>query len=121
MEGIPPFVDTTWECSADASQLVPRMLQPTTHRDLTVKVLGHTYDSPILCAPIGVQSIFHPDGEPGVAEIAASIGVPYIASTASSHTMEEIAKANGDGPRWYQLYWPQHKPTTESVLDPEQS
>jgi isopentenyl diphosphate isomerase/L-lactate dehydrogenase-like FMN-dependent dehydrogenase len=29
-----------------------------------------------------------------------------IVSTASHFTMEEIAEASGDGPRWFQLYWP---------------
>lgn len=73
-------------------------------------------DSPVVACPIGVQNIFHPDGECGVAEVCAEIGVPYIASTASGATMEDIAKANGDGARWFQLYWPQHKKTTESLL-----
>lgn len=59
------------------------MLQPTTFRDMTVTLFGHKYDSPVLCAPVGVQSLFHPHGEKGVAEVMASIGVPYIASTAS--------------------------------------
>jgi len=26
-------------------------------------------------------------------------------STASGKTIEEVAAANGDGKRWYQLYW----------------
>ena len=88
------------------------MLQPTTFRDMSVTLFGHTYDSPVLCAPVGVQSLFHPHGEKGVAEVMASIGVPYIASTASSQTIEEIAEGNDKGAtngseaaRWYQLYW----------------
>lgn len=87
------------------------MLQPTTFRDMSVTLFGYKYDSPVLCAPVGVQSLFHPDGEKGVAEVMASIGVPYIASTASSQTIEEIAEANDKGAReeggarWYQLYW----------------
>lgn len=97
-------------------KIVPRMLRPTTHRDMSVKLWGEHYDSPVVASPIGVQSIFHPDGECGVAEVCAEIGVPYVASTASDATMEDIAKANGDGARWYQLYWPQHKETTESLL-----
>ena len=32
--------------------------------------------------------------------------MPLIASTASHEALEEIAEANGEGPRWYQLYWP---------------
>jgi isopentenyl diphosphate isomerase/L-lactate dehydrogenase-like FMN-dependent dehydrogenase len=27
-------------------------------------------------------------------------------STASSASIEEVAEANGDGERWFQLYWP---------------
>lgn len=88
------------------------MLQPTTHRDLRVTLFGQEYETPILCAPVGVQGIFHTDAEKGVAEVMAEIGVPYIASTASSQPIEDIAEANdkgagGDGQRWYQLYWPQ--------------
>lgn len=92
------------------------MLRPTTHRDLSVKLWGDHYDSPVVASPIGVQNIFHPDGECGVAEVCAEIGVPYCASTAAGATLEDIAKANGNGARWFQLYWPQHKKTTESLL-----
>lgn len=92
------------------------MLAPTTLRDMSVTLFGEKYDSPCMIAPVGVQNIFHEDGECGVAEEASKIGVPYITSTASSSTLEEIAKANGNGPRWFQLYWPQNKKVTESLL-----
>lgn len=77
--------------------MIPRMLRPTTHRDLTVELFGEKLDSPILIAPVGVQVIFHQDKEVGVAEVAAEIGVPYILSTASSSSIEEVAYANGGG------------------------
>jgi lactate 2-monooxygenase len=83
------------------------MLRQTTHRDLTVEIFGEKHECPVFFAPVGVQAIFHHDKEVGVAEIAADIGVPYILSTAASSTIEEVAKANGNGTRWYQLYWPQ--------------
>ena len=67
-------------------------------------------------APIGVQSIFHEDKETGLAEVCAEIGVPYILSTASSSSVEEVAKANGRGARWFQLYWPQSDDVTISLL-----
>lgn len=67
-------------------------------------------------APIGVQSIFHPDKETGLSEVCAEIGVPFIMSTAASSTIEEVAKANGNGPRWFQLYWPQDDEVTVSLL-----
>ena len=95
--------------------MIPRMLRQTTYRDLQVKLFGETYESPVLVAPVGVQTIFHQDKELGVAEIAAEIGVPYILSTASSSSIEDVAKASGNGHRWFQLYWPQDDDITISV------
>ena len=97
------------------SQMIPRMLRNTTHRNLKTELFGHQLESPILFAPIGVQSIFHQDKEAGVAEVANEIGVPYILSTASSTPIEDVAKANADGVRWFQLYWPQDDEITISV------
>jgi lactate 2-monooxygenase len=65
-------------------------------------MIKHSYndtESPILMAPVGVQSIFHEDKETGLSEVCSEIGVPYILSTASSSSIEEVAKANGKGPR----------------------
>lgn len=30
-------------------------------------------------------------------------------SSASSTSIEDVARANGDGVRWFQLYWPQNE------------
>ena len=98
-------------------KLVPRMLRPTTHRDLRTTLFGKTYDTPILIAPVGVQEIFHADKEIGMSAIATELGVPYILSTASSSTIEEVAQSSGDGPRWFQLYWPQDDEITISLLN----
>ena len=101
-----------------AIQMIPRMLRPTTHRDLRVELFGHKLESPLLIAPVGVQTIFHTDKEVGVAEVATEIGVPYILSTASSSSIEDVAKASGDGVRFFQLYWPQDDEITVSVRIP---
>lgn len=71
-------------------KMVPRMLRPTTKRDLRVNLFGQEYDSPILMAPVGVQQIFHEDKETGLSEVCAEIGVPYILSTASSSSSENM-------------------------------
>ncbi|KAF9453182.1 oxidoreductase [Macrolepiota fuliginosa MF-IS2] len=97
--------------------IVPRMLVDATIRDLRVNIFGKTYSSPLLIAPIGVQSLFHPDGEIASSKAAKELGVPYILSTACSRTMEEVAAANGDGDRWYQLYWPISNDITISLLN----
>lgn len=100
----------------DRHGFVPRMLRDTTVRDWSTTVLGTAMPAPLLTAPIGVMSILHADGELAVARAAASLGVPMVLSTASSYSTEEVAEASGDGPRWYQLYWPTEDAVTVSLL-----
>lgn len=100
-------------------QIVPRMLRDVSQRDLRLQALGASMPAPVMLAPIGVQSIVHPEAELAVARAAASIGVPFILSTASSKTMEEVAQAAdavGNTPRWYQLYWGRDPELTASFL-----
>jgi isopentenyl diphosphate isomerase/L-lactate dehydrogenase-like FMN-dependent dehydrogenase len=101
----------------DRWRIVPRMLRDATVRDLSTTVLGTSMPAPLLVAPIGVQSILHPDGELATARAAAALGLPMVLSTASSHTIEEVAAASGDGPRWYQLYWPNDDAVCVSLLE----
>ncbi|MDT7618321.1 MAG: lactate 2-monooxygenase [Pseudonocardiales bacterium] len=100
----------------DRYGLVPRMLRDTTARDWSTTLLGTTMPAPLLLAPIGVLSIMHKDGELAVARAAAELGVPMVLSTASSHSIEEVAEASGTGPRWYQLYWPTEDEVMVSIL-----
>jgi lactate 2-monooxygenase len=86
-------------------RLRPRMLTGNKERDLSVELLGTRSAAPFLLAPIGVLSIAHPEGELACARAAAALGVPFILSSAASHSIEEIAGAMGDAPRWFQLYW----------------
>lgn len=97
----------------DRYRLRPRMLVNATRRDMEVDLFGTTYKSPLLAAPVGVQNIMHRDGEEATAKACSRLGVPMILSSAATRTIEQIADANGDGDRWYQLYWP--KPQWEDV------
>ncbi|MFD0903030.1 lactate 2-monooxygenase [Actinomadura sediminis] len=101
----------------DRRRIVPRMLRDVAERDLSVNVFGTSMPSPVLLGPIGVLSILHPDGELAVARAAAAEGVPMVLSTAASHSMEEVAEAGGEGPRWYQLYWPKDRDLAASFLE----
>jgi isopentenyl diphosphate isomerase/L-lactate dehydrogenase-like FMN-dependent dehydrogenase len=87
-------------------RIVPRMLRDISRRDLSVELFGTRLQVPVLLAPIGVLSIVHPDAELAVARAASSVGVPFVLSTVASKTLEEAAQAAGEGPRWFQLYWP---------------
>ncbi|MFL5900017.1 MAG: lactate 2-monooxygenase [Solirubrobacterales bacterium] len=97
-------------------RIVPRMLRDVGARDLSTTVLGTAMPAPLMLAPIGVQKVVHPDGELATARAAAALGLPMIASTASAFTMEEIAEAGDEGPRWFQLYWPNDRDLAASLV-----
>jgi isopentenyl diphosphate isomerase/L-lactate dehydrogenase-like FMN-dependent dehydrogenase len=97
-------------------RLQPRMLRGVEERDLRVEVLGQTIRAPMLFAPIGVLSIIHPTAEVGVADAARDIDLPLVLSTAASRSMEEVAEAQGEGVRWFQLYWGKNDDVTASMI-----
>jgi lactate 2-monooxygenase len=98
-------------------RIVPRMLRDVAARDLSTTVLGTAMPAPLALAPIGVQKVVHEDGELASARAAAAVGVPFIASTASHFTLEEIAEAGGEeAPRWFQLYWANERSLVESFV-----
>jgi lactate 2-monooxygenase len=101
----------------DEWRIVPRMLRDVSERTLERTVLGTKLSAPVLLAPIGVQTVAHPDGELASARAAAHVGVPLVASTAASHTIEQIAEAAGEQSCWYQLYWPRDRELARSFIE----
>ncbi|MFL5828043.1 MAG: lactate 2-monooxygenase [Thermoleophilaceae bacterium] len=98
-------------------RIVPRMMRDIGVRDLSTEVLGTKMTAPVMLAPVGVQSIIHPEGEVAAARAAAELGVPMVLSTAASNTIEDVAAALGDTPRWFQLYWPNDPELAVSFMD----
>ena len=98
-------------------RLVPRMLRGTDERELGIEVLATASPFPFLLAPVGVLSLAHPEGELAAARAAAALGVPFVLSTAASHSIEEVAEAMGDAPRWFQLYWVTDREVVASLVE----
>lgn len=82
----------------------PRYLRDVSKRTTEAEYLGQNRESPFILAPIGVQSILHKDGEIASARAAVKMNIPFILSTVSSITMEEIVKKSPEGEKWLQLY-----------------
>jgi lactate 2-monooxygenase len=101
----------------DHWRIVPRMLTGATNRNLETTVLGSTLAAPVITSPIGVQSIVHPDAERAAATVAHELGIGMTLSTVSSIVLEDVAKENADGVRWFQLYWPNDEDVCVSVLE----
>jgi L-lactate dehydrogenase (cytochrome) len=97
-------------------RIVPRMLTDVSTPSFASTLLGTELTVPFMLAPVGVLAIAHKEAELAVARAAAAQQVPMILSTAASAAMEEVAAANGDGQRWYQLYWPKDRAVAASLL-----
>jgi lactate 2-monooxygenase len=112
--------ERTMQSNLDAFErrrIVPRMLRDVSARDLSTTVLGTQMPAPLLLAPVGVQSIVHPQAELAAARAAAASGVPFILSTAASHSIEQVAEAMGEASRWFQLYWPRERALAASFVE----
>lgn len=87
----------------DAWQFLPHRLRDVSARDLTTRLWDRHYNLPLYIAPTGFNGIVRPDADAMLARAAARAGIPFALSTASSQSIEEIARA-GDGDKWFQLY-----------------
>lgn len=108
-------------------KIVPRQLVDTNERSTRTTLFGHEVAAPFGIAPIGINKIYHPDGEVPVAKAAGELGIPYSLSTAGSRPIEDVAQANDAGraartdkvpeaPRFFQLYMPHDDELTISLL-----
>lgn len=98
--------------------IVPTRMTGTELPAMNVKVFGEDVPFPMALAPVGVQALFHAEAESAAAKAAEAQQVPYILSSATATPIEDVAKFNGNGQRWFQLYWPgtQYNHITASLL-----
>lgn len=89
-----------------AWRIVPRMFIDRDERDLSTTVLGVTMPAPVILGPVGRQAMAHPDGEIATARAAAGLELTYVHSSRASKSLEEVAVAAPNGPRWFGLDWP---------------
>ncbi|MGN8645365.1 alpha-hydroxy-acid oxidizing protein [Gracilibacillus sp. HCP3S3_G5_1] len=60
--------------------------------------------SPLLLGAVGAQTYFHEDGELATVQAASKQGVPFIVSSHSSYSIEEISDAVPDSELWFQAH-----------------
>ncbi len=100
----------------DQWRIVPRMMCDVAERDLSVELFETKLPAPLVMAPIGVQSLAHPDGELETARAARQLKLPFCYSSASTQSPEDVAAVAGEGAKWFQLYWPQDREITRSFV-----
>ncbi|MEU1013867.1 alpha-hydroxy acid oxidase [Streptomyces sp. NPDC088810] len=87
----------------DSVSLVPRVLAGVKTSDTGAQLPGTSAALPLAVAPMAYQRLLWPEGELAAAEGARAAQVPFVVSTISSTSLEEIAKVGAD--LWFQLYW----------------
>ena len=84
-------------------------------RDASVEVLGQRLALPIALAPVGLAGMMAPRAEVQAARAAESAGIPFIESTVSICSIEEVAAATSTPP-WFQLYVMRDRAYAEDLI-----
>jgi (S)-mandelate dehydrogenase len=98
----------------DRLRFKPHRLVDVSKRDLTIELFGVRQAAPLLIAPTGLNGSLWPHGDIALARAAAAAGIPFLLSTASNASIEEVAQASS-GDNWFQLYIVERKLAQEMV------
>ena len=104
------------EAAFDNWWLRPQPLTDVSARRQSVELFGTLLSSPLVLAPAGLAGLIWPRGEVAAASAAASLGLPFVVSTASSCSIEDV-RAAASGPLWLQLYLWRDRQVTGSLVD----
>ncbi len=94
---------------------VPRVLNDTSKRDISVQLFGERYAAPFGVAPMGIAAISGYRGDVALASAARTHELPFVLSSTSLIAMEEVLSA--DPKRWFQAYLPGKMQVIEALLD----
>src|SRR3546814_11624611 len=84
-------------------RFLPRALVDVSRRDLSRSLLGQRLPLPLLVAPTGLNGVFRKDADRLLAAGAAKMGIPFVQSTMSNNSIEEVAATSGVS-HWFTLY-----------------
>lgn len=85
------------------------------NRNLKTTILGRSYDLPLGLAPVGMGGMMYPDGEVVVAKVASQMNIPYVLSTMSICSIEQVAMHSKNN-FWFQLYVMKDKEFVKSII-----
>ena len=100
----------------DRFVLRPRVLVDVSEVDPSTTILGRPAALPIGIAPAALHAMAHADAEQATARAAAAAGAIQVVSTASSHTLEDVAGAAPGGRRWFQLYVQRNRSASRELV-----
>ncbi|RMP62853.1 hypothetical protein ALQ18_02304 [Pseudomonas marginalis pv. marginalis] len=93
----------------------PRRLVNVSQRDLSTSLFGKRQALPLLIGPTGLNGVLWPNGDLALARAASRASIPFVLSTASNLSIEDLAR-QCDGELWFQLYVV-HRSLAEQMVD----
>lgn len=98
-----------------AIELRPHVLRDVSSVSTETTLLGAEVRSPIVISPTAMHRLFCAGGEVATARAAAATGTLYIVSISATTSLEDIAAAAPNSPRWLQLYIQQDRGLTREL------
>lgn len=96
-------------------ELIPHYIKPFGGVSMATELFGRTYDAPFGVAPIGLQGLLWPNAPVILAKAAKKHRVPFILSTVTTASLEEIGEVT-EGDFWFQLYHPADNALRDDLL-----
>lgn len=109
------------EQAFEKRSIIPRFLTDVSDVDTSIQLLNRRIPFPVVCAPIGMQQLAHVDGEIASSRAAARLNIPFIQSTVSSYSIEDLSTATKQSPKWFQLYWSSNENVSYSMVERAES
>src|SRR3954469_2108608 len=102
---------------ADLQKVLLRqvVMRDVSTREQAVEVLGQQLALPVILAPVGLGGMLAPRAEVQAARAAEAAGVPFVESTVSICSIEEVARATRTPP-WFQLYVMRDRSYAEDLM-----
>ena len=104
----------------DEIKLKQRILANVGVTRLDTSILGSPAAAPLIIGPTGLANMTWPDADLILSSEAGAAGIPFVLSTSSGSTIEEVASAS-KGRRWFQLYVFKDRTITEGLIQRAQA
>jgi L-lactate dehydrogenase (cytochrome) len=113
------WTESTYRANSDDFQTIKlrqRVAVNMENRSTATKMVGVEAKMPVAIAPVGLTGMQSADGEIKAAKAAEKFGIPFILSTMSICSIEDIA-ANTTAPFMFQLYMMRDRDAMVRMID----
>lgn len=105
------------EVDFQSLKLRQRVAKNLEKRSTASTMVGQPVAMPVALAPTGLTGMQYGDGEILAARAAKAFGIPFTLSTVSICSIEDVARATGNHPFWFQLYVMRDRGFVEALIE----